>query len=220
MYKKVFLDHWIDWTIAIIVMVFIVVYGAVVQFNIEQDIDVAGNDASKPIKSNINSIASSSSGTLIVDTSGWKTYQNAKYGFQLEYPADWGDARPISATLPSDMLVSDFIVAFEIEQGRIARGYSFEISLIDNLKNETFVDIKAEMTRVIGTRGTVQAVNIGGKEMLQFTNANPGEYAVALGYTILTPDQKAILNIAFSGEQKPSAEISNRIISSLKFSAQ
>ncbi|MEK7576269.1 MAG: hypothetical protein AAB482_01105 [Patescibacteria group bacterium] len=152
--------------------------------------------------------------------STWKTYKNVKYGFQLEYPADWGDARPISATLPSDMLVSDFIVAFEIEQGRIARGYSFEISLINNLKNETFADIKAEMTKVVGTRGTVHVVNMGGKEMLQFTNANPGEYAVALGYTILTPDQKAILNVAFSGEQKPSAEISNRIISSLKFTSQ
>jgi hypothetical protein len=51
MFKKVFLEHWIDWTIAIIIMIFIVVWGAVQQFSIEQDSSINGNDIFNPTKS-------------------------------------------------------------------------------------------------------------------------------------------------------------------------
>ena len=37
MYKKVFLDHWVDWTIAIILMIFISVWGQILKTTIEVD---------------------------------------------------------------------------------------------------------------------------------------------------------------------------------------
>ena len=50
MNKKVFLEHWIDWTIAIIIMVFIIVWGAIQRFSIEQEYGFAGDDIYYSIK--------------------------------------------------------------------------------------------------------------------------------------------------------------------------
>ncbi|MEK7150992.1 MAG: hypothetical protein AAB783_02225 [Patescibacteria group bacterium] len=84
MFKKVFLDHWIDWTIAIIIMVFIVVYGAVQQYSLEQDADIASNDIFNPIKSQQNTFASST-----VDTILWKTHKNYEYNYEFKYPPSY-----------------------------------------------------------------------------------------------------------------------------------
>lgn len=37
MYKNVFADHWVDWTIAIILMIFISVWGQILKTSIEMD---------------------------------------------------------------------------------------------------------------------------------------------------------------------------------------
>jgi len=52
MFKKVFLDHWIDWAIAIIIMVFIVLIGAVQQYAIEQDSNSASDSGINLVKPN------------------------------------------------------------------------------------------------------------------------------------------------------------------------
>lgn len=76
MFKKVFLDHWIDWTIAIIVMVFIVVWGAIQQFSIEQDY----SSLNEPVVSN---------STKENVPSDWRTYVNLNYGYLIKYPSNF-----------------------------------------------------------------------------------------------------------------------------------
>ena len=50
MNKKVFLNRWIDWALAVIIIVFIIVWGAVQKYSIEQDYDFVGDDIFYSIK--------------------------------------------------------------------------------------------------------------------------------------------------------------------------
>ena len=50
MNKKVFLEHWIDWTVAIIIMVFIIVWGAIQRFSIEQEYSFTSDDIYYSVK--------------------------------------------------------------------------------------------------------------------------------------------------------------------------
>ncbi len=79
LFKRVFLDHWIDWTIAIIVTVFIVVYGAVQKFSIEQDYNVE----------NKLSVSSTNQGIKIISTTAWQTYTSREFNFEFLYPDSW-----------------------------------------------------------------------------------------------------------------------------------
>lgn len=116
MFKKVFLDHWIDWTIAIIVMVFIVVYGAIVQYTIEQNSDIASNDISNPIKPPQNTTSS-----LGIDTINWKTYKNYKYNYKFKYPPSYslnngGDNYVNLVTAPDNYNFFDYSLSVDVTE--------------------------------------------------------------------------------------------------------
>lgn len=65
-------------------MIFIVIWGAVQQYSIEQDTSIVSNDISKPIKSQQNTLASST-----VDTILWETYKNYEYNYKFKYPPSY-----------------------------------------------------------------------------------------------------------------------------------
>ncbi len=101
MFKRVFLYHWIDWTIAIIIMVFLVVWGAVQKYSIEQEYSFTGGDISYSIKpqakhkfsqdnkssqevKEVTDWDAYNNGTTESISSTWKTYTSSE-GFNLEY---------------------------------------------------------------------------------------------------------------------------------------
>ncbi|OGZ52234.1 MAG: hypothetical protein A3A29_02985 [Candidatus Ryanbacteria bacterium RIFCSPLOWO2_01_FULL_47_79] len=69
-------NRWLIWTIALIVMIFIVVWGAIERYAIEQETEITGQ----------NSLLGRETSKL--DTTGWKTYRNERYGFEFKYPED------------------------------------------------------------------------------------------------------------------------------------
>ena len=50
MNKKIFLNRWIDWTLAVIIIVFIILWGAIQKYSIEQEYDFVGDDIFYSIK--------------------------------------------------------------------------------------------------------------------------------------------------------------------------
>ena len=79
MFRIIHPNRWFIWTIALIVMIFIVVWGAVERYAIEQETETAGQ----------NSLLGRETSKL--DTTGWKTYRNEEYGFEFKYPVDWSE---------------------------------------------------------------------------------------------------------------------------------
>ena len=77
MFRIIHPNRWFIWTIALIVMIFIVVWGAIQRYAIEQETEITGQ----------NSLLGRETSKL--DTTGWKTYRNEKYGFEVKYPNDW-----------------------------------------------------------------------------------------------------------------------------------
>ena len=69
-------NRWLIWTIALIVMIFIVVWGAIERYAIEQEVENIGQNSLLGRK------------TSKLDTTGWKTYRNERYGFEFKYPED------------------------------------------------------------------------------------------------------------------------------------
>ena len=57
-------------------MIFIVVWGAIQRYAIEQETEITGQ----------NSLLGRETSKL--DTTGWKTHRNEKYGFELKYPPE------------------------------------------------------------------------------------------------------------------------------------
>ena len=88
MFRTIHPNRWLIWTIALIVMIFIVVWGAIQRYAIEQEIEIAGQ----------NSLLGRETSKL--DTTGWKTYRGENFGLvnsvglelpglELRYPPEW-----------------------------------------------------------------------------------------------------------------------------------
>ena len=88
MFRIIHPNRWFIWTIALIVMIFIVVWGAVERYAIEQETETAGQ----------NSLLGRETSKL--DTTGWKTYRGENFGLvnsvglelpglELRYPPEW-----------------------------------------------------------------------------------------------------------------------------------
>jgi len=76
MFRIIHPNRWLIWTIALIVMIFIIVWGAIQRYAIEQETEITGQ----------NSLLGRETSKL--DTTGWKTYRNERYGFEFKYPED------------------------------------------------------------------------------------------------------------------------------------
>ena len=76
MFKIIHPNRWLIWTVALIVMIFIVVWGAIERYAIEQETEITGQ----------NSLLGRETSKL--DTTGWKTYRNEQYGFEFKYPPE------------------------------------------------------------------------------------------------------------------------------------
>ena len=141
MNKKVFLEHWIDWTIAIIIMVFIVVWGAVQRFSIEQEYSFTGDDIYYSVRLHKKAAPST------VDTSNWKTYRNEKNGFEIKYPTN----------LPED--ISNAPTAF-------ARYLNIDIqNKPANFKDlETYVKALAAREQLEGNETSATGINVSVKK--------------------------------------------------------
>lgn len=69
-----------------------------------------------------------------IDTSGWKTYTNTQYGFEIKYPADWGityntnnygttNIKDVNFSKPSSDNLTNVTVAFGSGSGDVFNGY-------------------------------------------------------------------------------------------------
>ncbi|MEK7576201.1 MAG: PsbP-related protein [Patescibacteria group bacterium] len=82
LFKDIFLKRWLDWTITIIVVVFILLMWAIQTYSIEQDYSFSGNDIYYSIK-----LHNKTQQQNTIDASTWKMYRN--FGFEFRYPSDW-----------------------------------------------------------------------------------------------------------------------------------
>jgi hypothetical protein len=87
LFKNIFLNRWLDWTIASLVIVFIILIGAVQQYSLEQEYNYSGEDVQNSVKLHRKPQQQNTSTISNIDTSSWKTYRN--YGFEFRYPSDW-----------------------------------------------------------------------------------------------------------------------------------
>ena len=83
MFKIIFPNRWLIWTIAIAVIVCIVLLWQINLYSIEQNTSVVEQIQFVKPKT------ASRTSALNIDTSTWKTYRNEKYGFEFKYPTDW-----------------------------------------------------------------------------------------------------------------------------------
>jgi hypothetical protein len=98
MFYIIYPDRWFVWTIAIILVVFIILEGAIVQFAIEQRTEGELVAAT--------TIPRRSRTATSIDTTSWKTFEsknisfiaasNKNYEYEFKYPSDWvnGDVYP------------------------------------------------------------------------------------------------------------------------------
>lgn len=89
MFRIIHPNRWFIWTIALIVMIFIVVWGAVERYAIEQEYSYTGDEIYYSVRLHKKTSPSA------VDTSSWKTYRDEEYGFELQYPQEWLVSDPV-----------------------------------------------------------------------------------------------------------------------------
>lgn len=83
-------NRWFIWTIALIVMVFIVVWGAVQRYAIEQEYGYTADEIYYSIRIQRKQTPPEQSS---IDTSDWKTYRNEEYGFGFRYSVELGQVQ-------------------------------------------------------------------------------------------------------------------------------
>ncbi|MEK7576367.1 MAG: hypothetical protein AAB482_01600 [Patescibacteria group bacterium] len=88
LFKDIFLKRWLDWTLAIIVTVFILLMWAIQTYSIEQDYSFTGGDIFYSIKLHHKTQQQNIESTNF-DTSKWKTYRNERLGIEFQYPISW-----------------------------------------------------------------------------------------------------------------------------------
>mgnify|MGYP001580604745 FL=1 len=75
MFRLIFPNRYLVWTIALIFIMALLLLGTIERFKIDEEISMQEIVASSTISHN--------------STAGWKTYRNEKYGFEVKYPPDW-----------------------------------------------------------------------------------------------------------------------------------
>ncbi len=78
-------NRWFIWALVVIVIAFIVVWSAVERYNLEQDL----NNIQKTQQAPEFGETPLGSPTTKLDTTGWKTYRNEEYGFEIIFNEGW-----------------------------------------------------------------------------------------------------------------------------------
>jgi len=79
LFETIHPNRWFVWTIALIVMIFTVVWGAIERYAIEQEYSYTGDEIFYSVRLH----------KKLPDVSSWKTYRNEKYGYVVLYPSTW-----------------------------------------------------------------------------------------------------------------------------------